>query len=73
MSIYTLIMMVFHLESMKKDNCCVCGKETELYCSGCAEHNDDGTISPVCWFCDEHYTKVVMTGNCCYNNEKDYA
>lgn len=53
-------------------DCCVCGRRTELYCESCSEHNDDGTISPLCFFCGEHYEKVVMTGNCCAGNEKNY-
>ena len=53
----------------EKGQCCECGKQTQLYCSGCCEHNDDGTISPVCWFCGEHYENTVVTGNCCANNK----
>ncbi len=50
---------------MKKDNqkepCCVCGEEAETECGYCK-----------IGYCQEHYAKVVMTGNCCSNNEKDY-
>jgi len=45
----------------KKETCCVCGNKAPLKCSHCNNH-----------FCDEHYEKVVMTGNCCRGNEKDY-
>lgn len=50
--------------------CCVCDKKTKFYCPSCCEHNDDGTISPVCFFCEGHYKSVVLTGNCCSGNEE---
>ena len=56
----------------EKGSCCVCNKYTKLYCGSCCEKNDDGSKSPVCYFCEEHYESVVMTGNCCSGNERLY-
>ena len=53
----------------KKGECCICGKETELYCGSCAK--TWGEFDPT-WYCEEHYKTTVMTGNCCSGNEKDY-
>jgi len=52
-----------------KGECCICGKETELYCGSCCE--TWGEFTPT-FYCDEHYTKVVLTGNCCRGNEQLY-
>ena len=49
--------------------CCICYKETNLYCKSCS--NCWGEFSPT-WYCEEHYKKVVMTGNCCRENEMAY-
>jgi hypothetical protein len=54
----------------EKGNCCVCGKETDLYCKSC--EYDWGERNPT-YFCEEHYQTTVMTGNCCSANEKLYA
>lgn len=54
----------------KVGNCCICGKETKLYCKSCAD--PIGEYEPN-YYCDEHYQTVVMTGNCCSGNEKLYG
>ena len=54
----------------KKGTCCICGEETDLYCNSCAY--TFGKFAPT-WYCNEHYEKVVMTGNCCSGNEKNYT
>lgn len=53
-----------------KGNCCVCGKETELFCGSCSK--TFGEFDPT-FYCEEHYQSTVMTGNCCAGNEQDYA
>lgn len=52
-----------------KGKCCICGKETELYCGMCCI--DWGEFMPT-WYCEEHYKSVVMTGNCCRESEVIY-
>ena len=49
------------IKEVKKELCCICGNEAEHLCSYCK-----------IGYCTEHYKKVVMTGNCCSGNEKDY-
>lgn len=56
-------------KEVQKGKCCICGLETELYCSSCA--NTYGEFDPI-WYCDEHYKTTVMTGNCCRGNELNY-
>ena len=45
----------------EKEECIICGKEASCHCSHCENA-----------YCDECYEKVVMTGNCCRDNERDY-
>lgn len=52
-----------------KGNCLVCGKETEIYCESCK----DFTEGYKALFCDEHYEKIVLTGNCCRGSEELYG
>lgn len=49
-------------EKEGENKCFVCGEKAELYCGHC------GAL-----YCDEHYAKVIMTGNCCRKNEDDYS
>lgn len=53
----------------QKGECCVCGKETEHYCGSCAKTWGESTPT---WYCEKHYQAVVMTGNCCRENELSY-
>jgi len=48
-------------ENKEKEYCCVCGEEAKYHCIHCE--------TP---YCEKHYKSVVMTGNCCNSNEKDY-
>lgn len=57
-------------EKKIEGNCSVCNKKTEHYCSSCCE--TWGEFSPT-YFCEEHYNSVVLTGNCCRDNEILYA
>jgi C4-type Zn-finger protein len=47
--------------SKEKEVCCVCGEFAEEKCSHCKNP-----------YCLPHFKSVVMTGNCCSGNEKDY-
>jgi hypothetical protein len=44
-----------------REVCCVCGEFAEEKCSHCKNP-----------YCLPHFKSVVMTGNCCSGNEKDY-
>jgi hypothetical protein len=48
-------------ETKEEELCCICGEKAEHRCSYC----DNA-------YCTKHYKSVVMTGNCCGSNEKDY-
>ena len=43
------------------ENCCICGEKAGGSCSYCKNV-----------YCNEHYKTVIMSGNCCSGNEKDY-
>ena len=45
----------------QKEVCCICGEFAEEKCSHCKNP-----------YCLPHFKSVVMTGNCCSGNEKDY-
>lgn len=51
---------------LEKEKCLNCGEEATVYCKRC----DDGWGRS--WYCSSCFEKIVMTGNCCRGNEKDY-
>ena len=51
----------------------VCGNAVTQYCPYCLEEYDTPPRKiPSTFYCDEHYIKVVETGNCCFGNEQIY-
>lgn len=46
---------------MQEYKCCVCGEDASEKCNYCDNR-----------YCLKHFKTVVMTGNCCSYNEKDY-
>jgi hypothetical protein len=62
------------LEIPKDAECAVgvCGNPVVHYCPYCVDEYEFGPDVPSSCYCDEHYEKVVMTGNCCYGAEQAY-
>ncbi len=46
---------------MSQEVCVICGSEADNECYYCRSA-----------YCNTHYEKVVMSGNCCRHNEEDY-
>lgn len=46
---------------IEEETCCVCGEPAKTKCGSCGNP-----------YCNKHYGSVVCTGNCCYENERNY-